>query len=60
MWDAKRQLIWLATGLIFGTVFLYPLAYDDAGRFDLEYFIQLETMLVVIIGVMFYVYGRKS
>lgn len=60
MWDAKRQFIWLATGLIFGTVFLYPLAFDEAGRFDLAYFLQLETLLVIVIGVMFFVYSRKS
>ena len=61
MWDRKRQIIWLATGLIFGTFFLYPLARDDAsGRFDWPYFFMLEALLVVIISVMFYIYGRKG
>ena len=60
MWDRKRQLIWLGVGLLFGTFSLYPIARDDAGRFDLQYFLQLEVLLLVIIAVMFYVYGRKK
>ncbi len=60
MWDRKRQLIWLAAGLTLGTFWLYPLARDEAGRTDWQYFLQLETLLVVVIAVMFYVYGRKK
>jgi hypothetical protein len=60
MWDRKRQIIWLTVGLLFGTFSLYPIARDDAGRFDLQYFLQLETLLLLIITVMFYIYGRKS
>jgi EamA domain-containing membrane protein RarD len=60
VWDRKRQLIWLGVGLLFGTFSLYPLARDEAGRTDWQYFLQLETLLVVIICVMFYVYSRKS
>ena len=60
MWDRKRQLIWLGAGLLFGTFSLYPLALDDAGRADWQYFLQLEALLVLIICVMFYVYGRKK
>jgi EamA domain-containing membrane protein RarD len=60
VWDRKRQITWLAVGLIFGTFSLYPLARDAAGRTDWEYFLQLETLLVVVIAVMFYVYSRKS
>jgi high-affinity Fe2+/Pb2+ permease len=61
MWDRKRQIIWLATGLLFGTFFLYPLAVDETtGRLDLTYFLQLEALLLLVICVMFYVYGRKG
>ena len=60
MWDRKRQIIWLTVGLLFGTFSLYPIARDDAGRFDWQYFLQLETLLVVIVGVMFFIYGRKN
>ena len=48
MWDRKRQLIWLGVGLLFGTFSLYPLARDDDGRFDLQYFVQLEVLLVIV------------
>ena len=60
MWDRKRQIIWLGFGLLFGTFSLYPIARDDAGRFDLQYFLQLETLLFVIICVMFFIYSRKG
>jgi hypothetical protein len=60
MWDRKRQIIWLTVGVLFGTFSLYPIARDDAGRFDRQYFLQLETLLLLIIVVMFYVYGRRK
>ena len=60
MWDRKRQIIWLAGGLLFGTFSLYPIARDDAGRFDPQYFLQLETLLFIIICVMFFIYSRKQ
>lgn len=61
MWDRKRQLIWLGTGLVFGSFFLYPLARDeDSGQLDWQYFLQLEALLVLVICVMFYLYSRKS
>ena len=60
MWDRKRQLIWLAAGLLLGTFWLYPLARDDAGQTDWQYFAQLEALLVIVICVMFYFYSRKK
>ena len=60
MWDRKRQLIWLAAGLLLGTFWLYPLARDDAGQTDWQYFAQLEALLVLVISVMFYFYSRKK
>lgn len=60
MWDRKRQIIWLTVGFACGTFFLYPIARDEAGRFDLQYFLQLETLLVAVIVVMFFIYRRKS
>jgi hypothetical protein len=60
VWDRKRQIIWLGVGILSGTFFLYPLGFDDAGRFDWQYFLQLEAILIIIIAVMFYVYGRKD
>ncbi len=60
MWDRKRQIIWLTVGFACGTFFLYPIARDEAGRFDLQYFLQLETLLAAVIIVMFFIYRRKS
>jgi hypothetical protein len=60
MWDTKRQIIWLAAGIIVGSFVLYGDAHDEQGRFDPAYFIQLETLLLIIIAVMFYIYSRKS
>jgi hypothetical protein len=60
MWDRKRQLIWLGVGLLFGTFSLYPLARDDAGQTDWQYFLQLEALLVLVICVMFFIYSRKQ
>jgi hypothetical protein len=60
MWDRKRQLIWLGVGLLSGTFWLYPLARDDAGRTDWQYFLQLEALLALVVSVMFFVYSRKK
>ncbi|MDT5263283.1 MAG: hypothetical protein QOC61_2287 [Acidobacteriota bacterium] len=60
MWDRKRQIIWLTVGVVCGTFFLYPVGHDETGRFDPQYFLELETVLLLIIAVMFYIYSRKS
>jgi cell division protein FtsW (lipid II flippase) len=59
MWDTKRQIIWLATGVVLGTFFLYPLARDEFNKTDWSYFVQLELLLIVVIAVMFYIYSKK-
>jgi hypothetical protein len=61
MWDAKRQLIWLATGFILGTFVLYHDAFDEeTGRFSLSFFLFLELLLILILTVMSYLYARKD
>ena len=60
MWDRKRQIIWLLTGVVFGTFFLYPLAREESGRVDWPYFLQLEALLLLVVAVMFFVYSRKQ
>ena len=61
MWDAKRQIIWLGTGFILGTLVLYRDAFDEeTGRFSLKFFLFLEALLLLILTVMFYLYSRKS
>lgn len=59
MWDTKRQVIWLATGITLGTFVIYNESLDEAGRFDRSYFIFLEMMLLCIIAAMFYFYSKN-
>jgi cell division protein FtsW (lipid II flippase) len=60
MWDAKRQLIWVAGGLALGTFVLYSDAFDDKDKFSLSFFLFLELLLVVIVTVLFYLYSRHK
>jgi hypothetical protein len=60
MWDWKRKVVWLLTGLLFGTIFLYPLAREEGtSRIDWVYFLQLEMLLGLVIVIMLYIYSRK-
>ena len=58
-WDAKRQFIWLATGITIGTVVVYLDSKDDNGHFVPSFFIFMELILLSIISVMFYIYSRR-
>lgn len=60
MWDTKRQIIWLATGITLGTFVIYTDARDETGRFDPGMFIVLEILLLAIILTLFYLYSRKK
>ncbi|HVF51769.1 MAG TPA: hypothetical protein VNA19_16915 [Pyrinomonadaceae bacterium] len=60
MWDTKRQIIWLVSGIAFGTLVVYQQSMEEDGRVGIKYFLILETLLLIIIAVMFYIYSRKS
>jgi len=60
VWDAKRQNIWLAGGLIFGTFVAFLDAHDEDGTFVPTFFIFMETLILLIIGGLFYLYSRKK
>jgi hypothetical protein len=60
MWDAKRQFIWLAAGLILGTLIAYSDAHDEDGTFVPRFFIFMETAVLIIIGGLFFIYSRKK
>ena len=60
MWDTKRQVIWLVTGIIFGTFIVYMDAHDETGRFDRSVFAFWELILLGIILTLFYLYSRKK
>jgi flagellar biosynthesis protein FliQ len=60
MWDAKRQLVWLAAGLILGTFVAYSDAHDEDGTFVPRFFVFMETLVLGIIAFLFYLYSRKN
>ena len=60
MWDTKRQVIWLISGVTFGTSIVYMDAHDETGRFDRSVFVFWEVILLAIILTLFYLYSRKK
>jgi hypothetical protein len=60
VWDTKRQIIWLVTGITLGTVVVYMDAHDETGRFDRSVFAFWEVILLAIILTLFYLYSRKK
>lgn len=60
MWDRKRQITWIAAGLILGTYISYSDSLDEQGRFVPSFFIFMEALVLIIMGVLFYVYSRKK
>jgi len=60
MWDTKRQFIWLAVGLALGTFVAFSDAHDEQGAFVPRFFIFMESLVLGIIALMFYIYSRKS
>lgn len=59
VWDTKRQIIWLAAGIAFGTFIVYMDARDEAGRFDPKVFAFWEVVLLAIILALFFIYSRQ-
>ncbi len=59
MWDKKRQLIWMAGGLIIGTYIAYSDARLDDGTFVPSFFIFMESLVLLIMAGLFYFYSRK-
>ena len=60
VWDKKRQAMWIAAGLILGTYISYSDSLDESGKFVLSFFIFMETLVLLIMGVLFYLYSRKK
>ena len=60
MWDRKRQIVWLAAGLILGTFVAFSDAHDEDGIFVPRFFIFMETLVLIIIGTLFYIYSRRK
>jgi hypothetical protein len=60
MWDRKRQLIWLLCGLALGTFVAWSDSHDEDGTFVLRFFIFMESLVLIIIGTLFYIYSRSK
>jgi hypothetical protein len=60
MWDKKRQAAWILGGLIIGTYISYSDAITDDGVFSWKFFLFMETLVILIMGTLFYVYSRKK
>lgn len=60
MWDRKRQIVWIAGGLIIGTYVAYSDSFLDDGTFVPRFFVFMETMVVLIMAGLFYLYSRKK
>jgi hypothetical protein len=60
VWDTKRQVIWLISGVTFGTFIVYLDSHDEAGRFDGSVFAFWEIVLLAIILILFYIYSRQK
>lgn len=59
MWDRKRQIVWILGGLIIGTYVAYSDSFLDDGTFVPRFFIFMEALVVLIMGVLFYLYSRR-
>ena len=59
MWDRKRQWIWIIGGLLMGTFVAYSNAFDDDGTFSPRFFVFMETLILMIMAVLFYLYSRR-
>jgi hypothetical protein len=60
MWDSKRQFIWLAAGIVLGTWVAFSDSHDEDGSFVPSFFIFMESLVLIIIAVLFYIYSRKK
>ncbi len=59
MWDKKRQWIWIIGGVLMGTFVAYNNSFLDDGTFVLSFFIFMETLILLIMGGLFYLYSRR-
>jgi hypothetical protein len=59
-WDRKRQLIWVIGGLVMGTYIAYSDSLDENGTFVPRFFLFMETLVLLIMGGLFYLYSRKK
>lgn len=59
MWDRKRQLIWVIGGLVMGTYIALSDSFTEDGTFVPRFFIFMESLVLLIMGGLFYLYSRR-
>ena len=59
MWDRKRQLIWIIGGVLMGTYVAYSNSFLDDGTFVLSFFVFMESVILLIMAGLFFLYSRK-
>jgi len=59
VWDKKRQLIWIIGGVLMGTYVAYFNSITDDGEFSFSFFIFMETVILLIMAGLFYLYSRR-
>jgi len=60
LWDRKRQLIWIAGGLIIATSVVYADSFTDDREFSLKFFIFMEGLVLLIMAGLFYFYSKRK
>ena len=60
MWDKKRQLIWIAGGVLMGTYVAYSNAFTDEREFSLSFFVFMEVLILLIMSGLFYLYSKRG
>ncbi|HEV8426885.1 MAG TPA: hypothetical protein VGQ41_03160 [Pyrinomonadaceae bacterium] len=59
MWDKKRQVIWIVGGVLMGTYVAYSNSFLDDGTFVKSFFIFMESLILLIMTGLFYLYSRR-
>jgi len=60
VWDKKRQAVWIIGGLIIGTYIAYSDSLDENGKLGIRFFIFMESLIILIMAVLFWFYSRKK
>jgi len=60
VWDKKRQAVWVISGLILGTYISYSDSLDENGNFVPTFFFFMETLIVMIMAGLLWVYSKKK
>ena len=60
MWDKKRQWIWIIGGFVIGTYVAFSDSFLEDGTFVPRFFVFMETLILLIMAGLFYLYSRRG